>query len=548
MKTRFYFNHIGIEEGSSACALFNLSDWDATPVEVVNTATGRTVSQLTPAEGQISFRELKLGALDLSELQAGRYTLRYGEENSPPFAIGKHILVKSTLSLVLDYFKSQRCSSPWDDKSVSFFGSREGSVDVHGGWYDASGDVSKYLSHLSYANFMNPQQTPMALWALLEHLEKRAHCHEAGIFERLRDEANHGAQFLCRMQDPAGYFYTTVFDQWSKDPSRRLICAYKTQSGERLESYQAGMRQGGGMAVAALARAGRVLGNQAYVDAAAKGWAHLEQYGLSYLDDGKENIIDDYCALMAATELLDATSDKTYLQPLRKRAAQLMNRRVQTGPVGGWLRADDLDRPYFHAAEAGLPIIALMNAAKVDKERASVYQNASEDLMVYELAITGEKTNAFGYARQYTQDIHGKKETRFFIPHDNETGYWWQGENARLGSLAAAAGIVAAHTTNRTLKESLKSYAMNQLDWICGKNPFDSCMIHGFGRNNGNYMKEWPNVLGGITNGITSGYEDESDVDYGRNDLDGDNSWRWHEQWMPHAAWFLIALGELFPE
>jgi len=25
-------------------------------------------------------------------------------------------------------------------------------VDVHGGWYDASGDRSKYLSHLSYAN------------------------------------------------------------------------------------------------------------------------------------------------------------------------------------------------------------------------------------------------------------------------------------------------------------------------------------------------------------------------------------------------------------
>ena len=34
-------------------------------------------------------------------------------------------------------------------------------ADLHGGWYDASGDVSKYLSHLSYANYMNPQQTPL---------------------------------------------------------------------------------------------------------------------------------------------------------------------------------------------------------------------------------------------------------------------------------------------------------------------------------------------------------------------------------------------------
>ena len=41
-------------------------------------------------------------------------------------------------------------------------------VDVHGGWYDASGDVSKYLSHLSEANYMNPQQSPMAVWVFLE--------------------------------------------------------------------------------------------------------------------------------------------------------------------------------------------------------------------------------------------------------------------------------------------------------------------------------------------------------------------------------------------
>ena len=46
--------------------------------------------------------------------------------------------------------------------------------------------------------------------------------------------------------------------------------------------------------------------------------------------------------------------------------------------------------------------------------------------------------NPFGYARQYVKDPGGKRAA-FFMPHRNETGYWWQGENARLASLAAAA-------------------------------------------------------------------------------------------------------------
>ena len=44
-------------------------------------------------------------------------------------------------------------------------------VDVHGGWYDASGDLSKYFSHLSFANYMNPQQIPMIVWNMFKGLD-----------------------------------------------------------------------------------------------------------------------------------------------------------------------------------------------------------------------------------------------------------------------------------------------------------------------------------------------------------------------------------------
>jgi hypothetical protein len=70
-------------------------------------------------------------------------------------------------------------------------------------------------------------------------------------------------------------------------------------------------------------------------------------------------------------------------------------------------------------------------------------------------------------------------------------------------------------------------------------------MVQGFGRNNKNYMDKWPNVVGGICNGITSRFEDEQDVDFGRDDIQGDHGWRWFEQWLPHATWYLIALAEL---
>ena len=53
-------------------------------------------------------------------------------------------------------------------------------------------------------------------------------------------------------------------------------------------------------------------------------------------------------------------------------------------------------------------------------------------------AVTAEVNNPFGYARQLVR-TDGKVRTAFFFPHDTEAAPWWQGENARLASMAAAA-------------------------------------------------------------------------------------------------------------
>ena len=105
---------------------------------------------------------------------------------------------------------------------------------------------------------MNPQQAPIVVWTLLQArdlLKGSQSVRLQSLVRRCEDEARHGADWLVRMQDPEGYFYTTVFDQWTHDPAQRQICSFTTQVGHRNADYRAGFRMGAGAAIAALARA-----------------------------------------------------------------------------------------------------------------------------------------------------------------------------------------------------------------------------------------------------------------------------------------------------
>ena len=286
---------------------------------------------------------------------------------SAPFAIRAGLLADTCLSDILFYFKSQRSSGAYDafDRHVPFFGGRPGTVDVHGGWFDAAGDDSKYLTHLSYAAYMNPQQQPQVVWNLLAAADLlRASASERlrGLVRRIEDEARHGADFLVRMQDPGGYFYTTVHDIWTHEPKDRTICSFRLQTGERDDKYKAGWRMGAGSAIAALARSSTLGGGgeytaAAYLAAAVRGFRHLQEHNREYLADGRENIIDDYCALLAACELFRATGGDGVPGGgalAGRLALRAPGRRCAT--CKGWWRADDNgERPFWHAVEAGLP-------------------------------------------------------------------------------------------------------------------------------------------------------------------------------------------------
>ncbi|MFT6657391.1 glycoside hydrolase family 9 protein [Maritalea sp.] len=551
-------NHVGYEAASAKHAVISLGDqaaFDKCEIWQVGGLTPTDAVQLGSVCTVDGWDGLSFQQVDFTSVQdEGRYYLRAkradgSELLSEQFGIQDCLFTPELVPLVLSYFKSQRCADQYDeaDKSVPFVGNKKNSrADVHGGWYDASGDVSKYLSHLSYANYMNPQQTPLVVWSLARASQNVGLSKD--VASGLANEAAYGADFLVRMCDVTGAFYMTVFDKWTGDINQREICAYATQLGHKSDDWQAGYRQGGGMAIAALALAARLdfcgeFGAAKYLNTAKRAFEHLEIHNVDYLDDGEENIIDDYCALLAAIELFKATHDLAYHNRAQYRAVRLLERLQSGHGYDGWFRADDDgNRPFSHAADEGMPLMGLVEYLSIaDENEARDIVGVLEKAVTHILNITNEVNNPFAYPRQLANSIDGEIKSQFFYPHVNESGYWWQGENARLASLAYGLRRVEPYL-EAELAEKAEQQAQRMLDWILGANPYHSCMMQGVGRNVAQYeIAKFPNVDGGICNGITSGMAHENDIAFCETE-DPYQSWRWGEQWLPHAAWFLLAI------
>lgn len=526
-----------------------------------------------PLEPSAEFSEWGTGrqyfSADFTSFQgSGSYRIEAetseGVLRSAPVFIGEDALFKTTAQALMGYFRTSRHTND-ADRHIRIYDT-DRYVDVWGGWKDAGGDNGKYLSHLSYANFFNPQQTALVPWALAKSYELAPDLfREAELEKALIEEVMWGADYLMRNLDAEDYFYMTVFDKWGTEGAERVVTAYTGLDGVYTEDYRAAFREGAGIAIAALARAARLskeagvtgqMSADKYLKGAERAFAHLEASQGAYGDNGVENIIDDYTALEAAIELFLSTESESYLTAARTRADNLIRRMGDQG----FFISDDDSRPYYHGAEAGFPVIALADYIAIETEQArreaakAVIARALEA----QLALTNAVANPFAYARQVFQTYNFKNgmlepgiKNGFFLPHANETGYWWQGESARLSSLATATVLggrqVAADAEGGYgITPSYAAFAQAQMDWTLGRNPYDISMLYGFGVKNPPRADSGGDMdLGGISNGITGAMG--SDEGRGITFAPGPDSenWRWVEQWLPHTTWFLLAISAM---
>jgi hypothetical protein len=577
-------DQVGYETQSPKLALIRGTSQDhPQQFSLVDSATGKTVATARPVSaGTVHAWDGMFWTADFSFWQTpGHYRLQTktdaGEASSCDFEIGDNLLERNTLSNVLYYFKGQRSSGAIDeaDRHLPLPGGDKGFVDVHGGWYDATGDYGIHFSHQNLTSYFNPQQVPLVVWSLFQSyaaLQARRDDNFSEYERRLLDEGLYGADFLVRMKRPNGSFFESISgpgkDKLPKDriignPNWRTQIKQKAsdiseavQNVEGPYTYQVSFRSGGGMAIAALALASTMPADgdfprAIYLRAAEEAFQFLTLHNRELLNDGVENILDDYCALLAATELYRASHNEVYLTASDLRAAHLMARLTTQGAFRDYWRANDATRPYFHPSDAGLPVISLIEYAQIAVPEARTQAlDAVKRSLRFELAVTREVNNPFGYARQLVRMGDGRIRSAFFFPHDTEAAPWWQGENARLASLACAARLAAPlFASDPDFQAQLEAYAWNQLHWIHGRNPYDAGMLMGSGHGNAPYMffrsYKYTSAPGSVINGITAAIDNEDGIAFnlGYAVTGKDDDWRWTEQWLPHAAWYLYAVS-----
>lgn len=191
------FSHIGYRPGDSKVALADLSD--ATEFSLLN-EKGKTV--FTGKAEPVANNGYEFASLDFTDFDdPGTYTISYGQVESRPFPIGKHVWLNPMFSAMNFYF-CQRCGynvpgihSECHQDCIGFKGDKQ--VPLSGGWHDA-GDLSQGFF-----------RTGMSAFALMRNLQVIKDDPELAVLaKRLDDEAGWGVKWLQQVCFPEGYHIT----------------------------------------------------------------------------------------------------------------------------------------------------------------------------------------------------------------------------------------------------------------------------------------------------------------------------------------------------
>ncbi len=453
-----------------------------------------------------------------SWLQSGKYKVRIEWRSefieSPVFLISAHQITKWTAPLATRFFFIQRCGTEvpgWhapchlDDAKMPDGSHR----DLIGGWHDA-GDYNKYNGY-----------TPLAVYALAKFAEGPSTSH--GLwrddFGEPLEEALWGAEWLRKCQDPeskkliyavfSGYGYWGVPEKETDNllgggDDRPVVFPFQWNENE--------------MAVAAYAVLYRKTGDPAWKQAAEELWNVVQQHDFSDIIQGAKR-------LLAAVELFRSTENRQYQEIAESCAENLIQVQDERGGWPSWPLA---------VVDYGLPAAALAEFYLAIPE-SELAPQVQESLWQYMSFWASRRSTPF--------DIPKWDKNEYFYPYARDQ--WYVGQNSMYLSQAWAGFLISLIIPRGRGKTYL--WASGCLDWVLGANPLGICMMYGAGTT---HLKRYHHRYDSISNGkngcvpgaICNGFTRKSlDSDFFYLDLEG-NSWQTNEPWLPHNAYFLLAL------
>src|ERR1044071_3552933 len=443
---------------------------------------------------------------------------------SVPFKIGRDEILKQTAQSAVDFFFIQRCGFdvPGWHKACHLDDAKlpDGShIDATGGWHSA-GDYNKLMyEHGDGGVVFALLKAFRAAPETFRHFDRN---HD-GLPDAL-EEAIWGAQFVAKMQVlETGGLRNNVSQgpgrQWTKwsAPEVHTDNIVGTPDDPVVQSGEGNSP----LVIGAWARLSMLLRERGrtndYLNAAVRLWEHATK--------GGTNAGSPYL-LLSSLELYAVTQEISYLDYARRTAESLFTQQTKAGGLEGAFGN------YGEAAAAGLASFAL--ACKNEPLNSRIL----EALKKYILFCQRQADNPFGLSRQ----IAG--ETNQFFPAD-------LGHNFVILHRAWAAALIYRLTHD----PAALVFAVDQMDWVLGKNPLDICLFEGKGafnppRYHHRYNQipghERGAVPGTIPNGFVRelGMADRPGLDMSRGGSRAP-SFRTSEPWLVHNLFYLLAASEL---
>jgi endoglucanase len=470
--SRIVINQVGYyPAGPKSAFLINLSNPQTKKVQLVNFRNKRTVFEADLGEGYPDEASKDvIQTIDFTRFkQEGRYYLKYGNIQSYPFRIGRDIYRDAFTKLLRSYYL-QRCGVTVRD-SVSGVNhppchisdgliahqdsfNRAGEAKrAQGGWHDA-GDFGKYVAPTAV--------TIGRLLSLYEQYPKLFGDRQLSIPESgnrkpdLLDEVKVGLDWMLTMQREDGAVYRKLSGKdWpgpippQEDKQPRFVYGISTPETAKF--------------AAAMAMAGRVYAPidtklaQNYLKAAQKAWRFLQaepsmkvdwvegddngsgKYLASESDPGEALKTDNDDRLWAAAELFITTGNSAFEQYL-----------AQNFPSSSYTQ-------FGWADPSSLAMIDYL--MQTDGKGSDNLKQQIKEKLIQRADSLMQKVSLSGYR----------------LANDN---FIWASNK-----MAAEEGITLLYAYQVTGNQGYFTAAVDQLDYLLGRNHFNKSFITGVGSN-----------------------------------------------------------------